>query len=126
VRHWISLYADDLVVFISPTEHDIRLMATILDIFARASGLHTKAELHPFIDVVADRLPNWKGKLMSRAGRTTLTKVTLSAIPIHISIVVVVGAGIYRAIDKIHRVFIWNGNDPVHGGKCLVSWSRVT
>jgi hypothetical protein len=36
IQHRVSLYVDDLVVFISPTEQDFRLTATILEIFARA------------------------------------------------------------------------------------------
>jgi hypothetical protein len=36
----------------------------------------SKADLQPMVNVLADRLPNWKGHLMSRAGRTTSTKVT--------------------------------------------------
>jgi hypothetical protein len=38
---------------------------------------------------------------MSQAGRTTLTKVTLSTIPIDISIVVVVSPSILCAIDTL-------------------------
>jgi hypothetical protein len=172
IRHRVSLYADHLVVFITPCERDFKLTAAILEIFAGASGLHTnvskcqltpirccpdqvqlvqrlfpcqlanfpfkylgvplsiwklsKSEMQPLVDAVVDRLPNWKGRLMSRAERTTLTKVTLSTIPIHISIAVSVRPNIYRAIDNIRRAFVWNGTDHVHGGKCLVSWPRVT
>jgi hypothetical protein len=35
---------------------------------------------------VAARISTWKAGLLTQAGRATLTKVTLSAIPIHISI----------------------------------------
>jgi hypothetical protein len=64
-------------------------------------SVHTlgKADIQSLVDSVADRIPTWKGGLMSRAGQTTLTKVTLSAIPIHISIVVKVSPWIYRAIN---------------------------
>jgi hypothetical protein len=37
----LSLYADDLVIFIMPTEQDLLLLRSILDIFVGASGLHT-------------------------------------------------------------------------------------
>jgi hypothetical protein len=60
---------------------------------------------------------------MSRARHTTLTMVTLSAIPIHISIAVSVAPGIYRVIDKLRRAFIWNRSDHVQGGMCLVAWA---
>jgi hypothetical protein len=41
IRHRVSLYANDLVVYISPSEHNFRLTTSILEIFAGASGLHT-------------------------------------------------------------------------------------
>jgi hypothetical protein len=41
IRHRLTLYADDLVIFIVPTEHDIRAVREIVDMFAGASALHT-------------------------------------------------------------------------------------
>jgi hypothetical protein len=35
------MYADNLVIFIAPTEQDFLLVRDILEIFAGASGLHT-------------------------------------------------------------------------------------
>lgn len=43
----------------------------------------SKADLQPLIDTIADRLPTWKAGLLNRSGRVLLTKVTLTAIPIH-------------------------------------------
>jgi hypothetical protein len=46
----VSLYADDLVIFIAPTKQDFRLTAVILEIFVSASGLRTnvnKCEITP-------------------------------------------------------------------------------
>jgi hypothetical protein len=37
----------------------------------------SKSEEQPFVDRVADRLPSWMVRLLSRAGRLILTKVTL-------------------------------------------------
>jgi hypothetical protein len=59
------------------------------------------------------------------AGRTTLTKSTLSAIPIHVSIAVTIDPWILRAMDKIRGDFIWTGTDTTLGGQCLVAWSKV-
>jgi hypothetical protein len=84
-----------------------------------------KADLQPLIDVTTNRLPTWKGKLMSRAGRTTLAKVTLSIILIHVTITVKAAPRIIKAFDKIHRAFIWTGSDMVCRGKCLVTWPHV-
>jgi hypothetical protein len=41
IRHRVSLYADDLVAFIVPSEQDVRAVGEILQLFAGASGLHT-------------------------------------------------------------------------------------
>jgi hypothetical protein len=43
-------------------------------------------EEQALVDKVAARIPTWKSGLLNHAGRTLLTKVTLSAIPVHISI----------------------------------------
>jgi hypothetical protein len=78
------------------------------------------------LQAVADRLPLWKEWLMSRAGRTTLMKVTLSAIPVHVSIGLKVDPWIIRMVDKFRRAFIWAGSNSVQGGHCLVAWQKVT
>jgi hypothetical protein len=63
---------------------------------------------------------------MSKAGRVTLTKKTLSSIPVHVSIVVVMSPWILKLIVKLQRAFIWAGSELANGGQCLVAWSRVT
>jgi hypothetical protein len=40
----------------------------------------------PLVDAIAARLPTWKAGLLTKAGRVLLTKVTLSAILVHLSI----------------------------------------
>jgi hypothetical protein len=45
-----------------------------------------RADEQPLIDKVAARIPTWKAGLLNDVGRATLTKVTLSAIPVHVSI----------------------------------------
>jgi hypothetical protein len=121
IKLWLSLFTDDLMIFLRPEVRDIRMARSILELFAGASGLHTnltkcqftpircteeqiaqvlqwfpcqllvnflcrylgvplsiyklkKNDFAPLVDVVADRLPVWKSKLTSKAGRTTLTK----------------------------------------------------
>jgi hypothetical protein len=148
----LSLYVDDLVIFLVLEKKDIRLARAILEFFASAFGLHTnlskcqfspikctddhiarvthwfpcqlvhfpcrylgiplliyklkKGDLIPLVDAVADRLPVWKSKFMSKVGRTMLTKVTLTAIPIHVSIAVEVSPWIYKEINKIRRACV--------------------
>jgi hypothetical protein len=56
--------------------------------------------------MVADWLPTWKARFMTKVGWTNLTKVTHSAIPVHVFIDVVVSPWIYQAIDRIRHGFI--------------------
>jgi hypothetical protein len=65
-----------------------------------------KEDLHHVANSATDHLSLWKARLMSWASRTTLTKVTLSAIPVHVSIAVRVDPWIIRMVDKFHHAFI--------------------
>ena len=76
------------------------------------------------MDAIASRIPTWKGKLLNVAGRTTLTRATLSAIPVHVSITCFLSTWAIRQIDRRRRAFLWSGTDVVAGGSykvaCLV------
>jgi hypothetical protein len=41
IRHRVSLYVDDLVVFIDSTELDLTVVRAIMDMFTDGSGLRT-------------------------------------------------------------------------------------
>lgn len=84
-----------------------------------------KADIQPVIDKVADRLPTWKSGLLNSGGRLTLTKVTLNAIPIYISIALIMPPWAIKAMEKLMRAFLWCGSDVVSGGRCLVAWPKV-
>jgi len=47
-----------------------------------------KTDLMLWIEKIADRLPNWKARHLNLAGRTTLVKFVLSAIPIYLLIAI--------------------------------------
>ncbi|XP_066334366.1 uncharacterized protein [Miscanthus floridulus] len=70
VRSRVSLYADDVVMFIKPEMNDIVAIKTILQIFGDALR---RTEEQFLIDTVAARIPLWKGQLMNTAGRVALT-----------------------------------------------------
>ena len=59
-----------------------------------------RSEEQFLIDAVASRIPTWKGNLLNLAGRMTLVKITLSAIPVHMSILVCLSPWAIEAIDK--------------------------
>ena len=84
-----------------------------------------RADEQPLIDAVAARIPTWKAGMLTNAGRVTLTRSTLSAIPIHLSIACCLSAWAISQIDKRRRAFVWTGNDSCSGGNCRLAWPAV-
>lgn len=62
---------------------------------------------------------------MTNAGRVALTKSTMSAMPVHVSIACSLSSGAIDQIDKRRRAFIWTGNATCTGAKCRVAWPTV-
>jgi hypothetical protein len=77
------------------------------------------------IDKVAAKLPGWKATNLNPAGRATLVKVVLTAIPIYHLIALRCPRWVIKAIDKIRRGFLWKGRTDIRGGHCVVGWSKV-
>jgi hypothetical protein len=84
------------------------------------------SDLIVWVDKIAARLPNWKASLLNLAGRTTLVRFVLSAIPVYLLIAMSVPKWVIKAIDKIRRAFLWKGRKEINGGCCLVAWEKVT
>jgi hypothetical protein len=80
---------------------------------------------YSLIEKVADRLPVWKGNLMSKFGRLTLIKTTLSAVPIRTAISLEFPIWVRKALIKLMRGFLWTGIEVAQGGKCSVAWNQV-
>jgi hypothetical protein len=170
--HRISLYADDLVIFVRPERQSLTAVKAVLHIFGLTTGLVAnlekgaatpincneeelslvqstlnclqvqfpcrylgiplsvfrlkRSEEQPLIDKVTARIPGWKGGLLNTAGRTALSKATLSAILVHTAIAVCLSPWAIATIDRLRRAFIWSGRDEVGGGQCKVAWAVVT
>jgi len=84
-----------------------------------------RCEEQVLVDRVAARIPTWKSGLLNHAGRTVLAKVTLSAIPVHISIACCLSNLAIAQIDKRRRAFLWAGAESVVAGHCKVAWPTV-
>jgi len=80
-----------------------------------------KVEVQPLIDKIGARLPGWKGRLLSAAGRETLVKTVLSAQPIYHMTVFPEQKWLINRIDRLRRSFLWRGETPekVYGGTPL-------
>jgi hypothetical protein len=63
--------------------------------------------------------------MLNVAGRTTLAKATMSAIPTHMSIALCLSPWAVDTIDKLRRAFVWSGSESVGGGRCKVAWETV-
>jgi hypothetical protein len=85
-----------------------------------------RSDLIDWVDKIAARLPNCKASLLNLAGRTTLVRFVLSAIPVYLLIAMIVHKWVIKAIDKIRRPFLWKGRKEINGGCCLVAWEKVT
>jgi hypothetical protein len=77
------------------------------------------------VDAVSARIPTWKTGLLNNTGRATLTKTTLSAILVHISIYCYLSVWAIDEIDRRRRAFLWSGTESMSGGKCRVAWRIV-
>ena len=64
--------------------------------------------------------------MIARAGRMVLVTVMVSAKPVHHLLTMEVPVWALKEIEKCARSFFWMGKKEVNGGKCLVSWARVS
>jgi hypothetical protein len=62
-----------------------------------------KTDLIPWVEKIAVKLPTWKGTLMNRAGRATMVRYVLFAIPIYLLIATNVPKWFMKAVDKIRK-----------------------
>ncbi|PNX97917.1 ribonuclease H [Trifolium pratense] len=77
------------------------------------------------VDQVETKLAGWKAKQLSFAGRVTLAKSVLEAIPIYPMMTTRIPKTCLSDIQRIQRSFIWG--DTENGRKFhAVSWERVT
>jgi len=83
-----------------------------------------RVEVQPLIDKIGARLPGWKGRLLSSAGREILVKTVLSSQPIYHMTAFPEQKWLIRKIDRLRRSFLWRGETPdkVYGGHSIINW----
>jgi hypothetical protein len=77
------------------------------------------SEFYVIIDKIADKLPGWKTAMMHPAGRVTLVRAVLTAIPIYMLPALNFPKWAIKAIGKIRRAFLWKGCREVNGKALL-------
>jgi hypothetical protein len=169
--HRISIYVDDVAVFLHPTAEETSITLDILQLFGDAFGLVNNAQksnvypiqcpegtlmevqsllpcematfpyrylglplsLHklsrhqfqPFVERIADQLPNWKADLMSTAGRRIQVQHVLTGMTIYLAMAIDIPQWALDAIDKIRKGFLWRDRKEAKGGHCLVACGKV-
>jgi hypothetical protein len=78
-------------------------------------------DFQPLVDKAAGKLSTWNGRNLTQAGRATLVKSVLSSQPIYLLTVLKPMKKTLEDLDKIHRCFLWAGDDNISGGKCKVN-----
>jgi hypothetical protein len=84
-----------------------------------------KDDFQYIIDQVSAKLANWKANQLSFAGRVTLAKSVIEAVPIYPMMTNRIPKGVLEEIQKIQRNFIWgdnNGAKKYHA----IRWDVVT
>ena len=84
-----------------------------------------KIDVQPLLDKIGARLPGWKGRFLSSAGREMLVKTVLSSQPIYHMTVFPELKWLIKMIDRMRRSFLWRGETPdkVYGGHSIVNWT---
>lgn len=89
--------------------------------------LHEKVNRRSFkfiLDKVDKRLSSWKAKTLSFAGRLTLTKSVIQAMPTYVMQSSLLPKFVCDEVDKRCRRFLWgdaNGEKHIH----TVGWNKV-
>ncbi|KAG7559018.1 Reverse transcriptase zinc-binding domain [Arabidopsis thaliana x Arabidopsis arenosa] len=76
------------------------------------------------LERMSSRLAGWKSRVLSFAGRLTLTKAVLSSIPVHSMSTIVLPASTLATLDKVAQSFLW-GSTPEKRKQHLIGWRKV-
>ena len=79
---------------------------------------------NPILEKLERRLSGWQKLYLSKGGRLTLLKSTLSSLPTYFLSLFTIPISVVRRIEKLQRDFLWGGlGDEVKHH--LVSWDKV-
>ena len=79
---------------------------------------------NPIIEKMERRLAGWKRLYLSKGGKVTLIKSTLSNLPTYFLSLFPIPVGVARRLEKIQRDFLWSGLGEEFKYH-LVSWSKI-
>lgn len=79
---------------------------------------------NPIIEKIERRLAGWQKLYLSKGGRLTLLKSTLSSMPTYFMSLFPISVSVAKQIECLQRNFLWGGMGDVHRFH-LVGWDKV-
>ena len=79
---------------------------------------------NPILEKMEQRLAGWKRLYLSKGGKVTLLKNTLSSLPTYFLSILPIPGKIANRMEKLQRDFLWSsmsGDSKLH----LVNWAKV-
>ena len=89
------------------------------------ANFKSKSIWDPILEKMERKLSGWQRMYLSKGGRVTLIKSTLSSLPTYFMSPFPILVSVARCLDKIQRDFLWRGmgdKKKFH----LVKWSQVS
>ena len=68
-----------------------------------------KSIWNPILEKMERRLASWKRLYLSKGGKVTLIKSTLSSLPTYFLSLLPIPAKVAKRIEKLQRDFLWSG-----------------
>lgn len=79
----------------------------------------------PMLAKVDKYLSDWRARLLSLAGRLVLINAVLDAITTYAMAAMLLPPAVLKALDSLHRAFLWNAAERASRAQCHVAWERV-
>lgn len=105
--------------------HILQVQQTAVSINYLGAPIATNSQAYDFLlDKFQARLQAWKGKLLSHAGRVTLIKSVLQAIPIYFMATSKIPKRVLKKLTALIRQFSW-GKMEKERYMSLISWEKI-
>ena len=78
---------------------------------------------NPVLEKMERRLAGWKRLFLSKGGKVTLIKSTLSSLPTYFPSLLPIPVKVANRMEKIQRDFLWSGTDAPKVP--LMKWAKV-